>query len=74
MFSHKTLFYLFKWRKGWDSNPRAPIKGQLDFESSALRPSFATFPRGCISSAMCNDGQEKSSSAIFLKRFFLITI
>ena len=26
------------WRRGWDSNPRAPVKGQGDFESPPLRP------------------------------------
>ena len=26
------------WRRGWDSNPRDPVKGQDDFESSPLRP------------------------------------
>jgi hypothetical protein len=27
------------WRRGWDSNPRAPLStGQVDFESTPLRP------------------------------------
>jgi hypothetical protein len=27
------------WRRGWDSNPRAPLlTGQVDFESTPLRP------------------------------------
>ena len=30
---HNLLKYNKKWRKGWDSNPRAPIKGQPDFEA-----------------------------------------
>ena len=35
-----------EWRRGWDSNPRAGVVArQLDFESSALRPGFATPPR-----------------------------
>ena len=29
----------FDWRRGWDSNPRAPLlTGQVDFESTPLRP------------------------------------
>ncbi len=27
-----TACFIIIWRRGWDSNPRAPIKGQLDFE------------------------------------------
>lgn len=26
------------WRRGWDSNPRAGVNRQPDFESGALRP------------------------------------
>ena len=32
-------FALFPWRRGWDSNPRALLfTGQVDFESTPLRP------------------------------------
>lgn len=43
-----TACFIIIWRRGWDSNPRAPIKGQLDFESSALRPASLPLRRsGC---------------------------
>lgn len=28
----------WQWRRGWDSDPRDPVKSQDDFESSPLRP------------------------------------
>ena len=38
----KTKFFLITpaalWRRRWDSNPRAGLNRQLDFESSSLRP------------------------------------
>ena len=51
------------WRRGWDSNPRAPTKGQPDFESGALRP--ASLPLrvgGTIVYSIC-EGKGKSSIA-----------
>src|SRR3984957_16175806 len=35
------------WRRGWDSNPRTPVKMLLEFQSSAFDRS-ATSPRGQI--------------------------
>ena len=35
----KTIFKGQNWRRGWDSNPRARLfTGQVDFESTPLRP------------------------------------
>ena len=38
--TRKSVALLTKsWRRGWDSNPRAPLlTGQVDFESTPLRP------------------------------------
>ena len=37
--AHSSLLTVFFWRRGWDSNPRALLfTGQLDFESSPVRP------------------------------------
>ena len=49
------------WRRGWDLNPRAPSLGQLDFESSALRPLRYLSREYCFIQEICHFGGKSNA-------------